>query len=69
MQGAGIVGKQRSQLLDKDASKVSRTRQCELLGVPRSSSYYVRWHPLLDIKWAFLGQTSGTEGYGVIAFV
>ena len=40
MQGAGIVGKQRSQLLDKDVSEISRTRQCELLGVPRSSSYY-----------------------------
>ena len=69
MQGAGIVGKQRSQLLDKDASKVSRTRQCELLGVPRSSSYYIMWYPLLDTKWAFLGQISGTECYGVIAFL
>lgn len=29
----------------------------------------LRWYPLLDTKWAFRGQTGGTEGYGVIAFL
>ncbi len=40
MEGAGVVGKQRFRLLDKDVSEISRTRQCELLEVPRSISYY-----------------------------
>lgn len=39
IQGAGSLGLRR-QLLDKEKNKMSRKRQCELLGLHRSGTYY-----------------------------
>lgn len=39
IQGAGSLVLRR-QLLDKENSEISRKRQCELLGVHRSGTYY-----------------------------
>lgn len=39
IQGAGSI-EQRRQLLDKENSEIPRKRQCELLGIHRSGTYY-----------------------------
>ena len=60
-QGVGTVA-QRRQLLDTNGDVLPRKRQCELLGLARSSTYYKKQEPELEKAIEELYEQDATLG-------